>query len=121
VGRKDDELFEEGLQDTAEEFYRRAGGLMDDLEAAGYPRDSAFAYFVNSPAEERYDDAIPILIDWLPRIDDEWVRDAIVRALTVPWGGPEVEHALARELRRPASGELRALNESSLKYIRRSR
>ena len=33
----------------------------------------------------RYRDAVPVLLDWLPRITDRKVKTEIVRALSVVW------------------------------------
>ncbi|MFD2090307.1 HEAT repeat domain-containing protein [Blastococcus deserti] len=47
-----------------------------------------------------YRAAIPLLIRWLPRIDNPDVKCSVIRALTVPWAGPEAARALVEELRR---------------------
>jgi hypothetical protein len=48
-----------------------------------------------------YKRAIPILLRWLPRVENTAVKEAIVRALSVPWarhtGAPEL---LIEEFRR---------------------
>jgi HEAT repeat protein len=56
--------------------------LLSELRAAGYT--------VGSVAEllhgwGRYEDAIPILVSWLPRINYPALREDVVRALSVPW------------------------------------
>lgn len=44
-----------------------------------------------------YKDAIPILLDWLPRIDNLDVKEMIVRALSVTWAKPIAAPVLIRE------------------------
>jgi hypothetical protein len=47
-----------------------------------------------------YEDAIPVLLHWLPRIENEYVKEAIVRALTVKWAKPFAAPALIKEFTR---------------------
>jgi len=47
-----------------------------------------------------YRDAIPILLRWLPRVDNLDVKEAIVRALSVPWAKPSAASALIEEFRK---------------------
>lgn len=47
-----------------------------------------------------YESAIPILLDWLPRMSNEAVKEAIVRALTVKWARPMAAQPLIEEFRR---------------------
>lgn len=35
--------------------------------------------------KSRYDAAVPILVRWLPRIGDRYVKEDIIRTLSVPW------------------------------------
>lgn len=114
MSRRSDQLFEERLRRAAEEFDAAAGGLLDDLEAAGYPRDEVFEYLVNT--NDRYDAAIPILLQWLPRIEDESVKEAIVRALTVRWAREDVGTVLIAEWRN-ASHSLRWVIGNALSEV----
>lgn len=52
----------------------------------------------------RYQPAIPILIRWLPEIENVHVREDIVRTLSVPWAAPEAVLVLIAEFER-ADGE----------------
>lgn len=47
-----------------------------------------------------YQKAIPVLIDWLPRIDNPAVKESIVQALTVEWARQAAARALVDESRR---------------------
>jgi HEAT repeat protein len=35
----------------------------------------------------RYSSAVPVLIDWLPKLQSNEAQEAVVRALSVPWAG----------------------------------
>ena len=53
----------------------------------------------------QYKEAIPILLRWLPRTVNNDVKEAIVRALSVPWAKPDAATALVREFRNLPPGE----------------
>jgi len=44
-----------------------------------------------------YREAIPILLKWLPRVDNYDIKEEIVRTLSVPWAKPDAARAMARE------------------------
>jgi len=78
---------------------------MADLHAAGYDVASVTALRTSG---EQYRDAIPVLLDWLPRADNPFLKSAIVRALSVPWAKPAAVEALVREFESlpPEEGEM---------------
>lgn len=47
-----------------------------------------------------YKEAIPILLLWLPQMENLAVKEDIVRALSVPWAKPVAGHALVAEFHR---------------------
>jgi len=54
-----------------------------------------------------YRAAIPILIKWLPRVDNTAVKTALVRALSIKWARPAAARPLIEEFRKaPESEEL---------------
>ncbi len=79
-------------------------GLAGDLADAGAPSRDLWE-LVNTAAH--YDDAIPVLIDWLRNLDARVsvedrakVREGLVRALSVPAARPAAGPALIEEFRR---------------------
>lgn len=46
--------------------------------------------------------ALPVLLRWLPRIDEPSVKDSIVRCLSVPWVGNEATPQLIEEFKKYA-------------------
>jgi hypothetical protein len=49
-----------------------------------------------------YKDAIPVLLNWLPRIDNKAVKEDIVRSLSVPWARKTIApKLLVEEFRKP--------------------
>lgn len=58
------------------------GGLLADLASAGHPVNRVWELVETSA---RYPDAIPVLCDWLGRIDDPVAQGWVVRALGKPW------------------------------------
>lgn len=59
--------------------------VLDDLASVGY-RFASLADLRHS--RRRYRSAVPVLLEWLPRISDQLVKEEIVRALSVPWAKP---------------------------------
>ena len=61
--------------------------MFEELEAAGIDT-SDFGHFGSvpefgiAPSAVDYGRAVPILLRWLPEIDDRWVRESIVRSVT---------------------------------------
>lgn len=53
-----------------------------------------------------YPTAVPILVRWLPRIENEQVKEDIVRTLSVPWAAPDAGPALIAEFQK-ADGQQR--------------
>jgi HEAT repeat protein len=51
-----------------------------------------------------YRQAVPLLIRWLPRVENADVKCSIIRTLTVPWARPVAARPLVEELRRALSG-----------------
>jgi HEAT repeat protein len=48
----------------------------------------------------RYRKAVPVLLEWLPRVTDRKVKEEIVRALSVPWAKPDATRPMIEEFRR---------------------
>lgn len=73
-----------------------AAPLIAELRAAGHDVER-----VSELHERRLDyrDALPVLIRWLPAISDRRLKEAVVRALTVPWARPVAAPVLIREFR----------------------
>jgi HEAT repeat protein len=68
--------------------------LIEELHALGYD--------VATPEDlprtgRRYRDAVPLLLEWLPRLDDIAARESAVRALSVQWARPDAIGPLLRE------------------------
>jgi hypothetical protein len=67
------------------ETARQLAPLLEDLRKLGYEVDS----LAELPRlRRRYRDAVPVLLEYLPRVTDRAVRESITRALSVPWARP---------------------------------
>jgi hypothetical protein len=78
-----------------------AAPVLDDLQKAGFDVE-AIAELHERPTN--YRDAIPILLRWLPRVENAAVKEDIVRALTVRWAKPDAAAILVEEFRRVEDG-----------------
>lgn len=96
---------EERRRRLAEAYREAAAPLLAGLAAAGF--DLASVGALRRPGRE-YQGAVPILLEWLPRIGNADVREDIVRSLSVPFAKPAAARALVAEFRRttPAEGAL---------------
>lgn len=63
----------------AEQYARAAAPLLRDLAAAGFDVKTVADLY---RAGRKYKAAVPVLIEWLPKIESSAVRDDVVRALT---------------------------------------
>jgi hypothetical protein len=75
---------------------RAEAPVLNDLQRAGFPVES-ITELLHKAAP--YPTAIPILVRWLPLVENGNVKAAIARLLSVPWAGPQVAPALIREFR----------------------
>jgi len=95
VARRD--AREQERQRRIEEYDRVAAPLKAELAKAGFEVESV-ADLYNKPFD--YREAIPILLEWLPRIENRDVKESVVRALTVKWAKPDAAPVLVEEFRR---------------------
>jgi hypothetical protein len=99
-----------------------AAPVLAVLEAAGIDtRD--FGSFVNRPFPGVIDAvhfdtarAVPILLDWLPKVSNERVRETMVRHLGVKTADGRVADALIDEFRRPGSAAHKWVVANSLAF-----
>jgi HEAT repeat protein len=89
-----DELFQELRQRCA----AASAPVLAELRALGYQVQD-IGDLVSSGS--RYDSAVPVLIEWLPKVEEPSVKEEIARTLSVPWGKSAVP-VLLEEFRRPS-------------------
>jgi HEAT repeat protein len=88
------------------EVYRRAEQVIRKIESTG-PEYSAAA--VRLLARRRTTDAIPVLLDYLPQVDDEWQREEVLGSLgRLMVRGGKIDPLLTAELK-SASAPRRAV------------
>ena len=68
--------------------------LLSELSDIGFKVDSVAELYNR---KLNYRPAIPILLKWLPSMDDMGIKEEIVRALSVKWAKPEAGHVLVNE------------------------
>jgi hypothetical protein len=80
-----------------------AAPVVEELRRAGYPVARSPEDLISLFARTRvpYTRAVPILVNWLPRISNLDVKASIARALSVPWA-KEAVPALIEEFRNAA-------------------
>ena len=83
-------------QRNIEEYLTAAAPVLRDLAQAGVHVDRISA---DQLIEQDYKTAIPILLRWLPRVDNLRIKEAIVRSLSVPWAKPTAAPALVDAFR----------------------
>lgn len=81
---------------NAKEYAAAAVGLLQDLARAGFKVESVGAL---RHRRARYKAAIPILLEWLPRVRYPSLKEDIVRTVSVPWAKPAAARALVTEFR----------------------
>jgi HEAT repeat protein len=77
-------------------YQQAASPVLQDLTAAGF-RVRTVGELRRVGAE--YAAAVPILVRWLPAVDDRYVKEDIVRTLSVPWAKAAAQ-ALLQEFQR---------------------
>lgn len=74
--------------------YMDMAPVLKDLADSGFVYDSIHSLRHSGIV---YRAAIPILLQWLPRINNYDIKSEIVRTLSVPWARPEAAPAMVRE------------------------
>ncbi|HEY2460622.1 MAG TPA: HEAT repeat domain-containing protein [Candidatus Acidoferrum sp.] len=76
--------------------------LMRDLRVLGYDMESLDSL---RRSGIKYDSAIPVLLDWLPRVSLPDAKESIVRTLSVPWAKPSAGPILLKEFANAPTNE----------------
>lgn len=79
---------------SVENNKRASAPVVAELNQAGFPVSWISDLYAR---KMNYAEAIPILIKWLPLIDNTDVKESIVRALSVSWARPSAALPLIRE------------------------
>lgn len=90
---------------AAEEYNAAVAPLTAELLSAGFSVKSLDAL----ARSDKYREAFPILVKWLPKITDLRVKESIVRALSVSWAKPYAVKALIAEFRKTPDSANRGL------------
>jgi hypothetical protein len=85
------ERLKEKQEQNRLEFNEAAKPLLEALAGAGFPHVEELRRW------REYREAVPILLEWLPRINNYNVKESIVRALAVKWAKPSATPVLIRE------------------------
>lgn len=81
-------------QQLIREYREAAAPVLADLARAGIEVDSIDELYNRALS---YRSVIPMLLHWLPRVQNADVKEDIVRALTVKWARPVAAGALTKE------------------------
>jgi len=82
--------------------------ILKDLAQIGFHLE-----WISDLFNRKYDyrEAIPVLMDWLPLVENKDIKEEIVRALSVPWAKPRAASLLIHEFKKADNSE-----ELSLKW-----
>jgi HEAT repeat protein len=80
-------------EEAVREFNEAAKPLDEALASEGFPHIEELRKL------REYREALPILLEWLPKISNYRVKESIVRALTVSWAKPSATPVLIEEFR----------------------
>lgn len=96
------------IQQAMDEFKQAAAPVFEDLAQAGYPLDRLSDLYRNKTYANKssYQRAVPILLRWLPQIDDLRVKSEIVSILSVKWAKPTAALTLIDEFLRAPDYEV---------------
>lgn len=84
-------------QERVIQNHKAAAPIVADLVGAGFNIESIADLRHQG---KKYPLAIPILLRWLPQVDNMAVKEEIVRDLSVPWAKPQAAPALIEEFQR---------------------
>ena len=104
VARRDEG--ERERQQSGEENMRAEAPLRAELAQFGFDVESVADLYNR---RMKYEAAVPILLEWFPRIENSAVKESVARALTVRWARPRAAPVMLEELRRLRESEDRGL------------
>jgi hypothetical protein len=90
------------IQQAIDEFMQAAAPLFEELAQSGYPIDRLSDLYRKRVYANKstFKKVVPILLRWLPRMDDLRVKEDIVRTLSVKWAKPVAAPVLIDEFLR---------------------
>lgn len=89
-------------REHAEDNLRASSPVLAELTRAGFDvRSIADLY----NRKLNYQEAIPVLLRWLPIVSNPATKESIVRALTVPWAKPQAALPLIDEFRKAGDSQ----------------
>lgn len=106
---------EQEQRENSQTYYREAAPLLKDLAAAGFSVSSVGE--LRQCDAKSYRKALPTLLHWLPRISDRYVKEDIIRTLSVPWAAPDAGFPLVQELRRTEDAGIRWTIANGLEIV----
>jgi HEAT repeat protein len=84
-----------------EEIIKVSAPILDDLTHLGFEVNSISDLYTK---KINYKDAIPLLLYWLPNVNNIFVKEAIVRAISVSWAKPVAAPILINEFIKAGTG-----------------
>ncbi len=69
-------------------FRRDAAPLLAELEAGGLPTEDFGHFTTLRPMAFDFERSVPILLRWLPRMDNPLAKEVMVRSLTTRFAKP---------------------------------
>jgi hypothetical protein len=99
---------EQKRQKNIQPYRQAAIPILEELTQIGFHLE-----WVSDLRSGKYDyrDAIPVLMRWLPNVENRDIKEEIIKALSVPWAKPEAASLLINEFKKADVSE-----ELSLKW-----
>jgi len=113
--RRRQELMEVEMEANRFAYRRAAAGVLEDLKRKGFDVQSVGELRLRPRlGGGEYRDAIPVLLQWLPKVTDRNVKEDILRTLSVDWAGQAVASVLLREFQLCEDEHLRWVSGNGL-------
>jgi hypothetical protein len=96
--RRRQDLMEVEMEANRFAYRRAAAGVLEGLKQKGFDVQSVGELRVRGRlGGGEYRDAIPVLLQWLPKVTDKRVKEDILRTLSVAWAGQVVASVFLSE------------------------
>ena len=88
-------------QQNRTNYHNAAEGVLNDLRDIGYDLETVGELVYQfGRTHTPYNDAIPVLMRWLPQVSYISLRDDIIRTLSVPWAKPAATRLMIEQFYR---------------------
>lgn len=112
-----DRAFATWKLENTRRFREASAPILAELAQIGFPVESVEEIRRAALSKREYRAILPILLNWLPRVEDPYLKTAMLHALATRWAAPTALHALFNEYRNATSESIRSIAGDAIRVL----